>query len=163
MGAQGRCQEAEKESSGPGYERYGLTMFLVDAAVVTAGFLSEDERVFAVGYLAAGPSVHFLEGGTDVVIWSLGMRALLPFAGGAIAVYSSDCSGECDFGSALLGVGVGLAAAYTVDWLVLAKKPAPTPRLGDGGAGRGSALAPTLVPTLVVDTGQVQVGIGGRF
>jgi hypothetical protein len=64
----------------------------------------------------ASPIVHAVHGNPGRAAASLGLRALLPFAGGLIGVEASNCGllgGECKGLST--GVAVGFATAVLID------------------------------------------------
>lgn len=115
---------------------YGWQTLIVDGSVVlasavvgpTSDSFSATSALFLGGYLLGGPIVHFAHGEVGKGFGSLGLRVVLPLAGGVtgglIGVSTSDGDGFAALGSfaggASIGVLVGAAGAILIDVAALA-------------------------------------------
>lgn len=139
------------------YERYGLTLLLVDAAVLVTSIVAQEPGATIVGYELSGPLVHVMHGNSKGSLHSLAIRNLLPAGAFLIgnAIDDSGCSEEACFFpyGAFLGGMLGAGAALVLDWAVLAKKPVQTPRAADQ----------TVAPTLALDRDRIVFNLAGTF
>jgi hypothetical protein len=109
-------------------------LVLLDAA------LTDGEPAPALAlFFFASPIVHALHGNPGRAAASLGLRALLPFAGGLIGMEASDCGilgGECK--GLDVGMVLGFASAVLIDASLLAWQ------VDDGPAAQTISLRPSL-------------------
>lgn len=145
---------------------YGYKLLIADAAsfgLLVAG-MSADMAPVGVpglaGMFIAAPAVHLSEGEGGRALGSLGLRLLMPVAGGLIAggLYELDQkdSRDCDCMGGIFavagGMALGLAGAMIVDaaWLGWGKK-----------ATAEKSVA--LLPSLAVTPNGASMGLAGRF
>jgi len=152
-----RVDEAPAEP-GPPQRWYGWQLLVADGSatglVLMAAAMTDGDLPVGLGLLFyASPIVHALHGNPGRAAASLGLRALLPFAGGLIGMEASNCGllgGECKGLST--GVAVGFATAALIDagllgWEVDDARDAdasplrPAVQIGRSGAWLGVAGA----------------------
>ena len=118
---------------------YGYKLMLADAAslALVIGGVATDMAPLAVtglgGVFLGAPIVHGAEGQSGRALGSLGMRAVLPLAEGALAVWAYDRnnrdSGTCDCMGGMFayfgGVALGMGAAMLVDAAFLGWRSEP--------------------------------------
>jgi hypothetical protein len=126
------------------------SLLLVDAA------LTDGEPALALGLLFyVSPILHAVHGNPGRAAASLGLRALLPFAGGMIAMESSnDCGllgGSCE--GLGVGVGLGYATAVLIDAGLLGWEEDDAP----------DADASSLRPAVDVGWNRVLLGVAGEL
>lgn len=157
-----------KPVSAPAREWYGMPIVVTDIAAVSMmllGLQSDSAGLALLGvstYALGGPVIHFVEGRSAAGFGSLGVRVGAPLLGGMVggkmgAEWSGGCEGEwCGLrraaGGALIGIGLGAAAAIVVDHAVLAYKPAKLPQVA-------LSITPTYIPT----TGEAGIAVSGRW
>jgi len=149
-------------------KHYGIQILATDAAVIVAGFATEEPNVLLGGYLLGGPIVHLFNGKKRTALGSLAMRAGFPLMGGVLgaAAAESDCRDDdeeemfCGLGHVVGGMLLGMITAAVVDAAVLAKKTTRERRAP--AAIRYGSL--TANPDLrVTKKGSVTFGFTGRF
>jgi hypothetical protein len=147
---------------------YGYKLMLADAAslALVVGGVATDMAPLAVtglgGVLLGAPIVHGAEGQSGRALGSLGMRVVLPLAGGALAVWAYDRnnrdSGTCDCMGGMFayfgGVALGMGVAMMVDAAFLGWRSEPV-------AARRESLS--LLPSFGLAPGGGSVGLAGRF
>jgi hypothetical protein len=135
---------------------YGWQILVVDGSatslVLLSAALTDGEPPPAVAlFFYASPIVHAWHKNPGRALGSLGLRALLPLAGGLIAMEASDCGllgGECD--ELTVGVALGFASAVFIDAGLLgwevddasdadASRLRPAVQIGRNGAWLGAA------------------------
>jgi len=145
---------------------YGWQTLLADgaglSAAVACAALFENHDSGALCYLpflGASAVVHVAHHNPGRAALSFAMMTLLPIVGGAIGNATADCGKDtflCGLGETIVGAGVGLATAMTLD-AAFAFSTEETPR---PIAHRG----PSFMPTLAVNpSGGAGVGLAGRF
>jgi hypothetical protein len=115
-----------------------------------------------LGYLLAGPIIHGVHDQGGRVAASLGLRLLLPLAGGfglaALAEHNSSCTPDdidCDSGAlfaGLFGFALGAVSAMVIDAAVIAR-PVEIHR----------TIAPSWAPQISVTPERTTFGVVGRF
>jgi hypothetical protein len=155
---------------------YGYQLMLSDAGSLAAALaLAHSEggvatAVGAGGFLVVPIGVHLEHRNARMAIASPLLRSLLPILGAAVGMGLETCSpGEwfCGLGGALLGGGVGMLTAMTIDYaLAIEGMQRPAPHAPPGHAtspsrntGRPTAIVAGLAPTKA----GAAVVLGGRF
>jgi hypothetical protein len=137
---------------------YGWQLLVADGSVtglvLVSAAMTDGDLPVGLGLLFfASPIVHAVHGNPGRAAASLGLRALLPFAGGLIGMETSNCGllgGECKGLST--GIAVGFATAVLIDAGLLgwevddahdpgASRLRPTVQIGRSGAWLGVAGA----------------------
>jgi hypothetical protein len=156
---------------------YGWQILLVDGgslALLLAGAGSSSTQVVSdlggIGYVAGGPTVHWVHGNVGKGFASLALRLGLPLGGLVLGLLMANgsCGGgnSCDSAvlDILLGFGLGFIAAPVIDVAALAYDDAPrkTP------AAKLSTPALRLAPTATLPrdaAGRVtpSLGLAGAF
>jgi hypothetical protein len=141
---------------------YGWQNLVADGVTIVAASATQRPEVFLVGYLAAGPVIHWAHENVWQGFASLGLRAGLPVALGFMgaAVDSGHCSADfgCGFGGFVVGLVVGSVAAIAIDAAVLAYDEVPVAK-GDEDARRPRPFRFELVPTFGIAHGGATAGV----
>jgi hypothetical protein len=138
---------------------YGDKTLMTDGgalAFALAGAISGDngEPLFWIagsGYVLGAPIVHLVHGNPGRAAASLGLRVALPIAFFGVGTTMEDCHGQdfCGFGSFVIGVPIGMAAAIALDAAVLARDTVHRPV--------------AIVPTASVGPNGTTIGLAGTF
>jgi hypothetical protein len=146
---------------------YGWQTLIADGTVALLGLvalpigyelqpLAEAIGVTALGtYVLAAPIVHFVHGNVARGFGSLGLRAVLPLAFGAIGAKVESCvPGQwfCGLSGALVGGAIGVVSAAIIDGAVLAREKVPA---------RSTATAPNV--GFMFDGKRASVVLHGTF
>jgi hypothetical protein len=139
---------------------YGWQILVADGSatslVLLDAALTDGEPALALGLLFyVSPILHAVHGNPGRAAASLGLRALLPFAGGMIAMEASNDCGLLGGACKGLGVGVGLgfATAVLIDAGLLGWEEADAP----------DADANSLRPAVQVGRNGVLLGVAGEL
>ena len=124
-----------------------LTLISAGAASDQKGHLSDVLTYGSVGiYLLGAPVIHFAHGNPGRGLGSLGLRAGVPVAFGAIGSKLEDCSGDnyydlCGIVGIIVGGVLGIATAITIDAAVLSYDEVPV--ASEGIHDVGVSIGPT--------------------
>jgi hypothetical protein len=150
-----------------GWVWYGSRLMLADGASLALGFAGAVTSTGPValtglgGMVLGAPVVHLVEGQRGRALGSLGLRLVLPIAGGALAAWSEERGnkgGECNcMGGALAFVGgmaLGMGVAMVVDAAFLGWRYQPA-------TTRQTSVS--VIPSFALAPGGGSVGLAGRF
>jgi hypothetical protein len=136
-------------------QRYGLQILAIDAASIAAGIGMQNGEVFLAGWMFGAPVVHLAHGNGLRALGSLALHLGLPLTGGLVGAVASCGSSDgafCGLGGFVIGGGLGMIAATSIDG-ALARETAPVP----------SRPVARFIPQLQIGTGHVTVGIVGSL
>jgi hypothetical protein len=148
------AEDRRAETSG---RSYGLHIVGIDAASIVAGAATGRGEVFVAGWLLGAPLVHLAHGNPGRALGSLALHAGLPLAGALVGFAAESCGPTdgafCGLGGAIIGTGLGMIAATSIDAAALAQ---------DTDVPSQPAVA-RFIPQLQVGAGRVTVGVIGRL
>lgn len=160
-----QAQDAETPSTG----WYGYQILLADAASLAMGLVTDRVQVLIAGYLVGPMLVHGLHRRPGLAVMSPIVRVVLPLLGGAIGSRYGGCESNgdaCGFKGAVVGGGIGLAAAVILDWsLAWSTSATPEPHRashGEASSLKSSGLAITAAGFAPNSAGASFV-LGGHF
>ncbi len=133
-------------------EWYGYINLTCDALATTSLYLSQEARsdteeklayLALFTYLAGGPIAHWSHGNVGTGFASLGLRAGMPVVSTYLGCAAFGGGGGSEYGclgGAIIGLGLGLIGAVTIDAAALAYKEREAPRMA-------MHLVPVATPT----------------
>jgi len=140
---------------------YGYQTLLSDGASIGLGLLTDSPYVWIAGYLVGPVIIHGVHRRPGLAVLSPLMRVVLPVLGVAIGTQFKSCNAygdECAVGGAIVGSGLGIAAAMILDWS-LGWEKAPTPARPNPRPAGFAVSALGIAP----HEGGLNLVFGGRF